>query len=157
MIALMVWVLPSAGCGGLFVIVLMTYVIALGQFSHIVAGSTEAAFAVLTGAAGVGDYFVRFFLPTICGNMFGGVALAALAQSRACRARNRRQGPRSELSGDGGHGHVVCQGSRPVCDRPPATKSLRPIRLQEHLDPRRDRRLDLFVGSHGRPRRTAGA
>ncbi len=78
MIALMVWVLPSAESAGLFVIVLMTYVIALGQFSHIVAGSTEAAFAVLTGAATVGDYFDRFFLPTILGNLLGGVALAAL-------------------------------------------------------------------------------
>ena len=78
MIALMVWVLPSAEAAGLFIIVLMTYVIALGQFSHIIAGSTEAAYAVMTGSASVSDYVVRFFLPTICGNMFGGVALAAL-------------------------------------------------------------------------------
>ena len=78
MIALMVWVLPSAKSAGLFVIVLMTCVIALGQFSHIVAGSSEAAFAVLTGVATVGDYFDRFFLPTILGNLLGGVALAAL-------------------------------------------------------------------------------
>ena len=78
MIALMVWVLPSAESSGLLVIVLMTYVISLGEFSHIIAGSTEAAFAVFTGAASVGDYLLRFFLPTICGNMFGGVALAAL-------------------------------------------------------------------------------
>ncbi len=77
-IALMVWVLPSAGSAGLFVIVLMTYVIALGQFSHIIAGSAEAAFAVFTGAASIGEYFTRFFLPTLVGNLFGGVALAAL-------------------------------------------------------------------------------
>ena len=78
MIALMVWVLPSAESAGLFVIVLMTYVIALGHFSHIIAGSAEAAFAVFTGAATIGDYFTRFFLPTILGNLFGGVTLAAL-------------------------------------------------------------------------------
>ena len=78
MIALMVWVLPSAESAGLFVIVLMTYVIALGHFSHIIAGSAEAAFAVFTGSASVSDYFLRFFLPTILGNLFGGVALAAL-------------------------------------------------------------------------------
>lgn len=78
MIALMVWVLPSAGSSGLFVIMLMTYVISLGHFSHIVAGSTEAAFAVFAGSAGVGDYLMRFFLPTLLGNLFGGVALAAL-------------------------------------------------------------------------------
>jgi formate-nitrite transporter family protein len=78
MIALMVWLLPSAGPAALFVIVLLTYVIALGQFSHIVAGSAEAAFAVFTGAGTVDDYLFRFFLPTITGNVFGGVALAAL-------------------------------------------------------------------------------
>ena len=78
LIALMVWVLPSARSAGLFLIVLMTYVIALGQFSHIIAGSAEAAFAVFTGAASVGDYFMSFFLPTLIGNLFGGVALASL-------------------------------------------------------------------------------
>ena len=78
MIALMLWVLPSAESAGLFVIVLMTYVIGLGHFSHIIAGSAEAAFAVFAGAAGVGDYFTQFFVPTILGNLFGGVALAGL-------------------------------------------------------------------------------
>jgi formate-nitrite transporter family protein len=56
----------------------MTCVIALGQFSHIIAGSTEAAFAAFTGAASVGDYFTRFFLPATLGNLFSGVALATL-------------------------------------------------------------------------------
>lgn len=78
LIALMVWLLPSAGAAAVFVIILLTYVIALGQFSHIVAGSTEAAFAVLTGTASIADYAFRFFLPTIAGNLIGGVALAAL-------------------------------------------------------------------------------
>jgi hypothetical protein len=49
----------------------MTYVIALGQFSHIIAGSAEAAFAVFTGKASIGEYFTRFFLPTLIGNLFG--------------------------------------------------------------------------------------
>ena len=78
MIALMVWMLPSAGSAGLFIIVLMTCGIALGQFLHIIAGSAEAAFAGFTGAASVGDYFTRFFLPAIICNLFGGVAPAAL-------------------------------------------------------------------------------
>ncbi len=78
LIALMVWLLPSAGSAGLCIIVLMTYVVEFGQFSHIIAGSAEAALAVFTGVASVADYFLRFFLPTIVGNLFGGVALAAL-------------------------------------------------------------------------------
>lgn len=57
----------------------------LGQFSHIIAGSTEAAYAVMTGAANVSNYVVRFFLPTICGNMCGGAALAALLNHAVAR------------------------------------------------------------------------
>ena len=78
LIALMVWMLPSARSARLLVILLLTYIVSLGHFPHIVAGSVEAAFAVVTGAAGVSDYFLGFFLPTLLGNTLGGVALAAL-------------------------------------------------------------------------------
>ncbi len=78
LIALMVWLLPGAGSARLFVIILLTYVVALGQFPHVIAGSTEAAYAVLSGGAAVSDYFVRFLAPTLIGNMIGGVALTAL-------------------------------------------------------------------------------
>jgi len=43
----MVWVLPSARSARLFVILILTYVVGLGHFPHIVAGSVEAAFAPL--------------------------------------------------------------------------------------------------------------
>ena len=38
------------------IIILLTYVIAICQFPHIIAGSVEAAFGVFTGGATVGDY-----------------------------------------------------------------------------------------------------
>ncbi len=78
LIALMVWVLPSARSARLFVILLFTFVVGLGHFPHIVAGSVEAAFAVFAGDASVGSYFTGFLLPTLLGNTLGGVALAAL-------------------------------------------------------------------------------
>jgi formate/nitrite transporter FocA (FNT family) len=78
LIALMVWMLPSARSARLFVILLLTYVVALGHFPHIVAGSVEAAFAVFAGEAQVTDYLGGFLLPTLIGNTLGGVALAAL-------------------------------------------------------------------------------
>jgi len=77
MIALMVWLLPSARSARLFVIMLLTYVVAIGRFPHIVAGSADVAFAVFTGEASVPDYLFRFLLPTLCGNTIGGVALVA--------------------------------------------------------------------------------
>ena len=78
LIALMVWLLPAAGAAAPFVIVALTYVVGLAQFPHIIAGSTETAYAVLNGAASVQDYLVRFLAPTLTGNLLGGTALVAL-------------------------------------------------------------------------------
>jgi formate-nitrite transporter family protein len=78
LIALMVWVLPSARSARLFVILILTYVVSVGHFPHIVAGSVEAAFAVFSGDASVGDYLTGFLLPVFLGNVLGGIALAAL-------------------------------------------------------------------------------
>ena len=78
LIALMVWLLPSAGPAKMLIIVTITYVVALGRFSHSVAGSVEVAYSVLTGAHGIGDYFVTFLIPTVLGNTIGGVALTAM-------------------------------------------------------------------------------
>lgn len=78
LIGLMVWLLPSAHAGRTIIIILLTYVIAICQFPHIIAGSVEAAFAVLTGHALFGDYLLRFLVPTFIGNAAGGTILAAL-------------------------------------------------------------------------------
>ena len=78
LIALMIWLLPSARSARLLVIMLLTYVVAIGRFSHIIAGSVEAFFAVFAGEASVYDYLRGFFAPTILGNTIGGVALVAL-------------------------------------------------------------------------------
>ncbi len=78
LIALMIWLLPSARSARLLVIMLLTYIVALGGFSHVIAGSVESAFAVFSGQASVGEYLTGFFLPTILGNTVGGVALVAL-------------------------------------------------------------------------------
>jgi formate/nitrite transporter FocA (FNT family) len=78
LIALMAWMLPSARSARLFVILLLTYVVAVGHLSHIVAGSVEAAYAVFRGAASIQDYLWRFLVPTLIGNTIGGVTLVAL-------------------------------------------------------------------------------
>ncbi len=76
-IALMVWILPATGAAAPFVIALMTWLVALCGLAHVVVGSVEAFYLVLTGAASMADYLWRFFLPTLIGNVFGGVALVA--------------------------------------------------------------------------------
>lgn len=77
LIALMVWVLPGAESQKATIIVIITFIVGLGGFDHIVAGSTEAFYLVLTGHASFADYVVGFALPTLLGNVFGGVTLVA--------------------------------------------------------------------------------
>jgi formate/nitrite transporter FocA (FNT family) len=78
LIALMVWVLPGAGEARFWVVIVLTYVIALAELAHIVAGSAEVAFAAMVGALGWREYAFGFMLPTFLGNVLGGIGLVAL-------------------------------------------------------------------------------
>lgn len=78
LIALMVWILPSTRSARLLTIIVITYVVALGGFVHVVATSGEVAYAVLSGMTSLGGYFYGFFFPTVLGNIVGGVTLVAL-------------------------------------------------------------------------------
>ncbi len=78
LIALMVWLLPGAGSARMLVILVLTYFVAIGRFSHAIAGSVEAAFAVFAGHIPPLAYVTHFLVPTVIGNTLGGVALVAL-------------------------------------------------------------------------------
>jgi formate/nitrite transporter FocA (FNT family) len=78
LIALMVWLLPAAQSSRLLIIILLTYIIGLCGFPHIVAGSVDVALLVQMGDASLRDFFIRFFAPTLIGNIIGGVALVAV-------------------------------------------------------------------------------
>jgi formate/nitrite transporter FocA (FNT family) len=78
LIAIMVWLLPSARDARFWVVLFLTWIVSLGHFSHIIAGSTEAAYAVMIGKAGAYGYVVGFLIPTLIGNTIGGVSLVAL-------------------------------------------------------------------------------
>jgi formate-nitrite transporter family protein len=78
LIAAMVWMIPSAENAKFVVITLMTYLIAIGGFTHIVAGSMEAHMLVLNGEWEWWQMLGRFLLPVLLGNMIGGTALFAL-------------------------------------------------------------------------------
>ena len=78
LMATMVWLLPSAESGQLGVIVMMTWLISVGGFAHIIAGSMEAFMLVLNGAAGPFEVTTGFLLPALLGNIIGGTALFAL-------------------------------------------------------------------------------
>ncbi len=77
LIALMLWLMPFAETARVAVIIIVTYVIGLAHFPHIIAGSVAGLYPVFTGVHGPGEFLVAFFIPTLLGNVVGGVALVA--------------------------------------------------------------------------------
>ena len=77
LIALVVWLLPSAENGRIPVIIILTYLVGLAGLSHVIAGSVEVLYLVTTGGASWNDYLLQFLLPTLVGNTLGGVTLVA--------------------------------------------------------------------------------
>jgi formate/nitrite transporter FocA (FNT family) len=78
LIASLVWILAGIEGSKLGIIVLITYLIALGNFDHVVAGSVEASYLVLEGSQTVGQAITGFFVPTLIGNLIGGTAIFTL-------------------------------------------------------------------------------
>ncbi|HGN9371845.1 TPA: formate/nitrite transporter family protein [Citrobacter pasteurii] len=94
LIASMVWMFPAAGAAKIVVIVLMTWLIALGDTTHIVVGSVEILYLVFNGTLHWGDFFWPFALPTLAGNICGGTFIFALmshAQIRNDMSNKRKE------------------------------------------------------------------
>ncbi len=77
LIALMVWLLPAAEAARVQIIIIITYIVGLAGLAHIIAGSVEVLYLVTTGDASWLDFLGRFMLPTLIGNIIGGVSLVA--------------------------------------------------------------------------------
>ena len=78
LIALMVWLLPFAEQLRVIVIILLTYLVGIAEFPHVVAGAADVFFLVAEGTASLGAVLRRFILPTFIGNTLGGVLLVAI-------------------------------------------------------------------------------
>jgi formate/nitrite transporter FocA (FNT family) len=76
--AAMVWLIPGAAAAEFYVIVLMTYLISVGNFAHVIAGSMEAFMLVLNGEAELRSIVQDFLVPVLLGNITGGTALFAV-------------------------------------------------------------------------------
>lgn len=77
LIALIIWLLPFAEQARFSVIVSITYLIGLGELSHIIAGSVDGFYGIWAQQITITAFFQKFFIPTILGNITGGVALVA--------------------------------------------------------------------------------
>ncbi|WP_234890979.1 formate/nitrite transporter family protein [Agrobacterium vitis] len=86
LIASIAWILPNAKGNEFWVIVMITYTVALGGFSHVVAGSGEAWLLMLAGETSVWGAVGGFILPTLIGNIIGGTGLFAVVAH--CQVRD---------------------------------------------------------------------
>lgn len=75
LIAALVWMLPEAGGAGFWVIGLFTWLVGVGGFTHIVAGSVEMAYLIILGDLTAGNAVFGFFLPVLAGNVVGGTLI----------------------------------------------------------------------------------
>ncbi|MGY5956087.1 formate/nitrite transporter family protein [Kosakonia sp. BK9b] len=77
-IATMVWMFPAAGSAKIVVIILMTWLIALADTTHIVVGAVEIFYLVFNGTLHWSEFIWPFALPTLAGNICGGTFIFAL-------------------------------------------------------------------------------
>lgn len=78
LVATMVWMFPAAGSAKIIVIILMTWLIALADTTHIVVGSVEIFYLVFNGTLPWQEFIWPFALPTLAGNICGGTFIFAL-------------------------------------------------------------------------------
>jgi formate/nitrite transporter FocA (FNT family) len=77
LIALMVWMLPAAESAKVSIIIIVTYLIGLGGFNHVIAGSNKIFYEIAVGNLTWSYFLTQFFAPTLIGNMLGGISLVA--------------------------------------------------------------------------------
>jgi formate/nitrite transporter FocA (FNT family) len=78
LIALIIWLMPFAQEGRIWIITVLTYLIGIAHFPHIIVGSVEGFYGLLSGQITGSLFVLHFFIPTLIGNIIGGVALVAV-------------------------------------------------------------------------------
>jgi formate/nitrite transporter FocA (FNT family) len=77
LIAMVVWMLAAVDNGRIMVIIIITYIVGLAGLTHIIAGSVEVLFLPMVGATSWVAVVSGYMLPTLIGNIIGGVSLTA--------------------------------------------------------------------------------
>jgi len=77
LIATVVWMNAATKTSRFPIIVTLTYVVGLAGLTHIVAGSVEILFLVMAGAKTWWSFCSGYMVPTLIGNILGGVSLVS--------------------------------------------------------------------------------
>ena len=88
-IAMMVWMMAATDQSRLAIIIICTYLIAIGDFTHIIVGAVEAMYMVFAGETSFADAVLHFALPTLAGNVVGGSLIFALISHAQVRTDSR--------------------------------------------------------------------
>jgi len=97
LIAMVVWMLAAVEEGRLWIIIILTYIVAVAGFTHVIAGSVEVLYLVVTGVKQWTWYAGVYMVPTLLGNIVGGVALVS-ALNHAQVVAGIRTGPAERIS-----------------------------------------------------------
>lgn len=92
LLALMVWLLPFAESARIWVIIIISYLVGLGKFSHVVAGGTESFYLVVTREISLWQSLGKFVVPTLIGNSIGGVTMVAMLAHAQFMGSGRDEG-----------------------------------------------------------------
>lgn len=86
MIATMVWMIAALDHAKVWIIIMITYLMALGDFTHIVVGAAEVSYLAWAGEIGWGEFWLHFAGPTLAGNIIGGSFIFALISHAQIRS-----------------------------------------------------------------------
>ncbi len=76
--ATIAWLIVAAKTNHFWLVLLLTYVIGIGGFAHVIASAVDAYLLMLTGNAPVLWPLYGFVVPAVVGNVIGGTGLFAL-------------------------------------------------------------------------------
>ena len=89
LIAILVWLLPSAEHSKVVLIAVVTGLIGFAELTHIIAGTAEVLYLVFRHVAALGDAVTGFMLPALAGNLVGGTLIFALISHAQVRSDAR--------------------------------------------------------------------
>jgi formate/nitrite transporter FocA (FNT family) len=99
LIAMVVWMLAATDSDRIAVIVILTYVVGLAELTHIIAGSVEVLFLAMVGERTWLGVARGYLVPTLIGNIIGGVSLtAAVNHAQVVAGMNKRSNQSRERS-----------------------------------------------------------
>jgi formate/nitrite transporter FocA (FNT family) len=78
LIASVAWIRSASDDSSFWIVLVLSYAIALGHFTHVVAGAAEAFLLLWSGHAGPAWVVFNFLIPAFAGNVVGGTGLFAM-------------------------------------------------------------------------------